>query len=81
MKELDKKIHNYNKYKKRVKNLICNIWGYENVSDDFVCRLEKNTTPCSCPMCGNPRRHFGEKTIQERKNIIKFKEEIDEYNK
>lgn len=23
--------------------------------------------PCSCPMCGNPRRHFGEKTIQEKR--------------
>ncbi len=21
--------------------------------------------PCSCPMCGNPRRHFHEKTRQE----------------
>lgn len=24
-------------------------------------------TPCSCWMCGNPRRYFGEKTIQERR--------------
>jgi len=22
---------------------------------------------CSCAMCGNPRRYFGEKTIQERR--------------
>lgn len=22
---------------------------------------------CSCWMCGNPRRHFGETTLQERK--------------
>jgi len=22
---------------------------------------------CSCPMCGNPRRHFGERTMQEIK--------------
>lgn len=22
---------------------------------------------CSCYMCGNPRRHFGEPTIQERR--------------
>ena len=25
--------------------------------------------PCSCPMCGNPRRHFGELTVQERRAI------------
>lgn len=23
--------------------------------------------PCSCPMCGNPRKHFGELTIQEKR--------------
>lgn len=22
---------------------------------------------CSCHMCGNPRKHFGEKTMQEKK--------------
>lgn len=26
-------------------------------------------TPCSCPMCGNPRKHFGEITRQEKKNL------------
>lgn len=24
-------------------------------------------TPCSCWMCGNPRRYFHERTIQERR--------------
>lgn len=24
---------------------------------------------CSCPACGNPRRHFGELTLQERRTI------------
>lgn len=23
-------------------------------------------TPCSCMLCGNPRRKFGERSIQER---------------
>ena len=22
---------------------------------------------CSCPMCGNPRKWFGERTVQERR--------------
>lgn len=22
---------------------------------------------CSCPMCGNQRKHFGERTVQERR--------------
>jgi hypothetical protein len=30
-------------------------------------RLAKTRTPCSCWMCGNPRRHLGERTLQERR--------------
>lgn len=26
---------------------------------------------CSCPMCGNPRKHFGELTPQERRMVEK----------
>jgi sensor c-di-GMP phosphodiesterase-like protein len=29
--------------------------------------LAKNNTVCSCWMCGNPRKFFGEVTAQERK--------------
>lgn len=29
-------------------------------------RLENTTVHCSCTMCGNPRKHFNEKTIQEK---------------
>jgi hypothetical protein len=32
--------------------------------------LIKTRVPCSCPMCGNPRKHFGEQTRQERKITI-----------
>lgn len=33
---------------------------------------------CSCWMCGNPRRHFGERTIQERRAMSSdFKGGID----
>jgi hypothetical protein len=27
----------------------------------------KVTRPCSCSMCGNPRRHWGQLTVQERR--------------
>ena len=30
-------------------------------------RAVKTPTPCSCPMCGNPRKFFGELTMQERR--------------
>jgi len=34
-------------------------------------RMHRNTVcDCSCPACGNPRRHFGERSVQERKQGI-----------
>lgn len=27
--------------------------------------LATTPAPCSCPACGNPRKHFGTRTIQE----------------
>lgn len=30
-------------------------------------RLVKTPTPCSCAMCGNPRKYFGEPTLQEQR--------------
>ncbi|PMS14143.1 hypothetical protein FNF07_06110 [Trinickia caryophylli] len=30
-------------------------------------RLIDTPTPCSCWMCGNPRRYLGERTIGERR--------------
>lgn len=33
----------------------------------LVQHMTDTRVPCSCPMCGNPRRIYGERTIQERK--------------
>lgn len=35
-----------------------------------------NPARCSCPVCGNPRRHFGELTIQEKKRRINIEQEL-----
>lgn len=44
--------------------------------DDIFYRQMINTpTPCSCFMCGNPRRHFGEITLQERKAKLDYQEQ------
>ena len=32
-------------------------------------RLAQTRTPCSCWMCGNPRRYQGERTLQERRML------------
>ena len=43
----------------------------------WVARNTRDRTPCSCPMCGNKRRWFGEKTMQE-KRIEEFEVVDDE---
>lgn len=35
-------------------------------------------SPCSCYMCGNPRQHFGELTMQEKKANESLSEEISD---
>lgn len=42
-------------------------------------RFMINTCPnCSCPMCGNPRRHFSVITRQEQRNKLNFEEEVND---
>jgi hypothetical protein len=51
-----------------------NKWLRED--DDFekiVCKRAQAKQPCSCYMCGNPRKHFKEKTMREKR--------FDEYRK
>ena len=35
-------------------------------------RMAENRKPCSCYMCGNPRKHWKDKTMQEKR----FEEKI-----
>jgi hypothetical protein len=35
-------------------------------------------TPCSCDMCGNPRRHFNERTVAELRSDMQFNYELKE---
>lgn len=46
-------------------------------------RLLYTRVPCSCFMCGNPRRHFGRRTRQEllaeEEQVFESKEENYEY--
>lgn len=55
------------RFKARVKKLRYFSYGYSNP------RLEglayHTRALCSCPMCGNARRHFGELTIHEKSSI------------
>ena len=57
-------------------------WGIrpdarEYLKDGGDCEhhLIHTRVPCSCMMCGNPRRNFGERTLQERKADYEYREE------
>ena len=66
------------KKKLKVRKILKDSWGYsEDMLDGKT--VGKNTStharPCSCYMCGNPRKLRGEKTRQE--DIEKIRE-LDE---
>ena len=42
-------------------------------------RMFRTRTVCSCLYCGNPRRHFGKATRQERLARLREREQIAEY--
>lgn len=58
---------------KKSKKRVMNFMSYREKSKnpDLVQKWERchrNTSKtCSCIICGNPRKYFGEKTIQEKK--------------
>lgn len=35
-----------------------------------------HSKPCSCPGCGNSRRHFGHKTLQEERVNAAFQQDL-----
>lgn len=55
---------------------------YQSSSEDIDPRLlgiNSNTKAiCSCHMCGNSRRYFGELTIQEKRHIDIYKSYYDD---
>lgn len=59
--------------KKRAK-----YWSNWANSEKGVGKLVHTATNCSCWMCGNPRKFFGELTMQERKHLEKMKDELND---
>ena len=39
--------------------------GYAKHDPKAIGKLAQTRTPCSCSMCGNPRRWFGDPTLAE----------------
>lgn len=41
--------------------------GNEEQRQKHIRKMAETRTPCSCHMCGNPRRMFKEETMQEKR--------------
>ena len=56
-------------HEQRMKQRVANYYGgYARWSPRARGILAHSRTPCSCWMCGNPRRHLGERSLQERRS-------------
>jgi len=65
LRESGRSIRRHNRERmKRKAEVVTAKWGC-NLS---VSKLADNLAFCSCSMCGNPRRWFKKKTIQELKS-------------
>jgi hypothetical protein len=56
-------------HKVRLKKARKNWWGHDPLSEKLIGLAIDTPATCSCWMCGNPRKHFGERTIQERRQM------------
>ena len=62
---------------RRLKRKRCHYYsGYGRHRDDVQGMLANTATLCSCSMCGNPRKYFGEKTRQEALATLNFIEQV-----
>jgi len=54
-------------HRQRIKNLGKFWWGRKLRCGAELGRIIDTPTPCSCWMCGNPRRYFKDSTVSERR--------------
>lgn len=53
-------------HRERLKRRRAGYWGGAVAACSQPGIVVDTPKPCSCWMCGNPRRHLGEKSLQER---------------
>ena len=59
--------HHENRLKKYTKKIISKWFSKEPTEKQIGKNYSVHASGCSCKACGNPRKHFGEKTLQEKK--------------
>ena len=72
--------HHYERLKKKWNRRLLKRGEIENMQDGkkIVSKRVSTSTPYSCVLCGNPRRHFGTRTLREKKERREFMEQIME---
>ena len=67
--------HHYQRLKQKRRDY---YGSYGRHRDDVRGKLANTATVCSCWMCGNPRKFFGEITRQEARSALRFAEQWQE---
>lgn len=61
--------HHHERMKNKVSKFhwIKKWFGSNESREDHIRKMAETRKPCSCYMCGNPRKHWKDKTLQEKK--------------
>lgn len=73
--------HHRDRLKQKRRDYYGERWRKPVISEreeKYWCVSIDTPTPCSCCMCGNPRRHFNELTPQERRHNESWREECQD---
>lgn len=65
MKGLANRLESEKRMKQKAKYILKSRLGREPTNEEIGKSSTIHGTSCSCWMCGNPRKYFGQKTFQE----------------
>ena len=70
MRSRSERRHHYQRRKIAVKTLRKALGWNIDLDQRAIGKYANTRHPCSCYMCGNPRKNFGEITVQEKKHTL-----------
>lgn len=73
--------HHLYRMKKKAFRILWNENHFSNLEDarKYSRKMANHLAHCSCAGCGNPRKHWNDKKIAEKKADISFSEQIKYY--
>ena len=58
MRTRDLRRHHEARRRARLRHIVRNVW-LSDTDERFIAQYAQNHAICSCPLCGNQRRHYG----------------------